>query len=180
MRKDLEQEFVDFAQAQLDRLRQLAQRLCGDSNRGDDIVQTALIKMYTRWPRIRAVDNLEAYARTVVVRTFVDERRLLWAKVRLFDRPPETAGLDEAAAVDDRVLVQRALLGIRPNVRAVLVLRFLCDLPVGEVASILGCAEGTVKSRTSIGLRKLRDVLDRLPGSAPSNVDMHTGAGHER
>jgi RNA polymerase sigma factor (sigma-70 family) len=64
---------------------------------------------------------------------------------------------------DDRLVLREALLRLSPQHRAVLVLRFWEDLPVEQVAEILACSTGTVKSQTSRGLARLREVLDQSP-----------------
>jgi DNA-directed RNA polymerase specialized sigma24 family protein len=89
MRAELEREYVEYVTARLPALRRVAYQLTGDAHRGDDVVQQALTRLYTRWPRARGADNLDAYSHTVLVRIFLDERRLRWSRVELVAAVPE-------------------------------------------------------------------------------------------
>ncbi|HEY7429315.1 MAG TPA: sigma factor, partial [Streptosporangiaceae bacterium] len=73
-------EYCEYVAARLSSLRRLAAVLCGDWQRGDDLVQAALAKLYVHWGRVRAADHPDAYARTVLVHEFVQERRSLWVR----------------------------------------------------------------------------------------------------
>jgi DNA-directed RNA polymerase specialized sigma24 family protein len=93
-----------------------------------------------------------------VVRTHIDDTRRPWSRVRLFGAVPDDRVVPEPG-LDDRQLLRSALDSLPPGQRAVLVLRFLEDLPVAEVAAVLGCSTGNVKSQCSNGLAKLRQLL---------------------
>lgn len=151
-------EYTEFVSAQLTSLRRTAFLLCGDAHRADDLVQQAITKLYVRWHRTRDVVHLDRYVRTMLVREFLDERRLSWAKVRLFGHTPDERRQPEPNT-ELRLVLRAALEQVPRRQRAVLVLRFLCDLPVDEVAQLLGCSPGTVKSQTSHGLAALRRHL---------------------
>jgi DNA-binding CsgD family transcriptional regulator len=69
---------------------------------------------------------------------------------------------DQAASVDTRLALQAALRAIPAGKRAVLVLRYLEDLPEAQVAQILGCSVGTVRSQTHRAIAQLRSVLPAL------------------
>ena len=159
MRGADEQVYVEYVTARLPELRRLAGVLCKDPHRADDIVQTAITKLYVHWRRAKNADNLDAYVRKIVVRTFLNEQRLRWSGVHLTDdfRDVPAPGTRE---VETRLLVSDALERVPPRARAVLVLRFLYDLSVRDVAETLGCSEGTVKSQTSRGLAMLRQTLE--------------------
>jgi len=158
VREEWEHEFVEYVELRLPHLRRLAVMLCGDVDRADDIVQAAATRLYTRWKQARAAENVDAYVRRIVINTFLRERRLRWSSVTLTDRLPDRAAVT-GQPLDERLVVRAALRTLPPRQQAVLVLRFLCDLPVAEVANLLGCAEGTVKSQTSDGLATLRKQL---------------------
>jgi RNA polymerase sigma-70 factor (sigma-E family) len=165
-----ELEYVTYVQGRSKALRRVAYLLSGDEHEADDLVQEAVTKLYVRWERIRKVDNLDGYVHTMLVRTFLDEKRRGWWRVRLLGSFPDRAPAD-AGAPEDRTLLRAALAKVPPRQHAVLVLRYLCDLPVAEVAAILGCSEGTVKSQTSHGLKALRRLIgDRLPAAAERAV----------
>ena len=154
-----EREYIEYVTARLPALRRLAYVLCGDAHGADDLVQQTITALFVRWHRIRTVDHLDRYVRSMLVHTFIDERRLAWAKVRLFREVPEQAApLDQG--FEERSVVRAALARVPRRQRAVLVLRFVYDLPVAEAAELLGCSEGTVKSQTSRGLITLRKLLD--------------------
>jgi RNA polymerase sigma-70 factor (sigma-E family) len=162
VRADEEQQYVDYVTARLPELRRLAGSLCKDSHKADDVVQAAITKLYVHWRRASAADNLDAYVRTIVVRTFLNEQRLRWSKVRLTETPAELPA-QAAPEVETRMVVADALTRVPPRARAVLVLRFLYDLSVRDVADTLNCSENTVKSQTARGLSLLRQTLgDRL------------------
>ena len=153
-------EFTEYVAARLGSLRRLAYLLCRDWDSADDLVQCALIKLYVHWARARAAEHADAYARVIVVREFLGERRSGWARrVRLEAQPPDvpTAATDHDAVLD----VRSALLRLPPRQRATLVLRFYCDLSVEQSASALGCSAGTVKSQTAKGIEGLRRALDQ-------------------
>jgi RNA polymerase sigma-70 factor (sigma-E family) len=166
LRVEEERQYVDYVTARLPELRRLAGSLCKDSHKADDIVQSAITKLYVHWRRASAADNLDAYVRTIVVRTFINEQRLRWSKVRLTETLAEQPG-HAGHEVETRMVVVDALNRVPPRARAVLVLRFLYDLSVRDVAATLSCSENAVKSQTSRGLGLLRltfgDRLDLKP-----------------
>ena len=174
-------EYTEYVAARLSSLRRLAAVLCDDWQRADDLVQAALVKLYVHWGRVRTASHIDAYARAVLVREFIHERRSTWVK-----RVSLSGGVTDApaAAVDhDAVLDVRAAVAALPaRQRATLVLRFYCDLNVDQAAEILGCSPGTVKSQTARALGAVRRALGPAiadgPGSQPTTrVGHHTGEG---
>ncbi|CAA9225635.1 MAG: DNA-directed RNA polymerase specialized sigma subunit, sigma24-like [uncultured Corynebacteriales bacterium] len=152
--------FTDFVHDRSTALLRTAVLLVGgDRGHAEDLLQGVLERMYVRWARIEGPP--EAYARRALAHAAVNR----WRSRRR--RPPEqplrdpdpggAAPGDGAATVDLRDALVRALLTLPPRQRAVLVLRYLDDLPEDEVARALGCSVGTVKSQASRGLSRLRD-----------------------
>ena len=149
--------FREFVRVRFEPLRALAYVTCGDWQAAEDAVAGALAKLYVRWNR---VSTPEAYARTMVVRAAIGEKRRPWRREHSAgDELPELAGPEESGAVDEKLRMRAALRQVPPRQRAVLVLRFLEGLSVEETAEILGCRAGTVKSQSSRGLDTLRAVL---------------------
>ncbi|ONI89686.1 RNA polymerase subunit sigma-24 [Saccharothrix sp. ALI-22-I] len=162
MQAALEREYVDYVRTSLSWLRQSAYRLCGDPHRGDDLVQQAITKLYVNWRRARAADNTDAYVQRILVRVFLDERRLRWAGVSLFSSAPDVA-VEPDLRAEDRATLRAALDRLPRRLCAVLVLRFLFDMSVDDVAGVLDCSPGTVKSQTARGLATMRRLLDESP-----------------
>jgi RNA polymerase sigma-70 factor (sigma-E family) len=150
--------YVAYVHGRVPALRRIAYLLCGDGHQTDDLVQETITKLYARWPRISGMDNVDAYVHTMLVRAFLDEKRRGWWRVRLLGSPPDSPA-DAPGGAEDRTVLRAALAKVPPRQQAVLVLRFLCDLPVADVARILNCSDGTVKSQTSHGLAALRRIL---------------------
>ena len=158
MRGSRDAEYTEYVQSRQQWLRRVAYLLCQDWQSADDLVQTAITSLYTHWGKARDATNLDAYARTVLVRCFISERRSAWSRrVSLVHEHIEAP--DRSIDHDARLDVQEALAALPPRQRATLVLRFYCDLPVEETARELGCSVGTVKSQTSKGLESLRRAL---------------------
>lgn len=164
MKADQETEFRSFVEAAIPRLRRLALAASRDQHRADDLVQTTLEKLYAAWPRMHAVGDPHAYARTVLVRSLISEQRRHWWSR---GHSVEDAGTHEAAPDRDhaqRLDLEAALGALPTRQRMAVVLRHLEDLPVSEVARLMQCSEGTVKSTTSDGLRALRASLESVAG----------------
>jgi RNA polymerase sigma factor (sigma-70 family) len=104
---------------------------------------------------------VDAYVRRVVLTTVVDERRRGWSRREAPSAgvPDQGSVADPAGASTERLAILAALAQLAPRQRAVLVLRFWEDLAVEQVAAVLGCSEGTVKSQTARGLERLRLLL---------------------
>ena len=160
MRPDREQDFSQYVASRQQRLYRVAYHLIGDRDRADDAVQHVLTVLYQRWNRMHDVENLDGYAHTMVVRECLRDRRRWLARVHLWPAPPDVPVAATGPEVEQRMLLRAALRELPRRQRTVLVLRFLCDLPVLEVAQLLGLAEGTVKAHTSKGLDALRRRLD--------------------
>lgn len=159
MSKGGHSEFLAYVRGRAGSLRRSAYLLCGNAHQADDLVQETLTTAYSRWARVSQADNVDAYVHRILVRTFINERRRGWWKVRLFG----TAAPDEAqfsAGLEEREVLRAALSRLTSKQQAVLVLRYLCDRSVADVAILLGCSEGTVKSQTSHALTAMRKILD--------------------
>jgi RNA polymerase sigma-70 factor (sigma-E family) len=154
-----DEEFSAFVAGSARRLRRVAFLLCGDWQLAEDLVQTALVKLYLAWDRVRSAAALDAFLRTTLVREFLNEGRRPWRRERPLANLPEVPLAEGEFATEDRLLVRQALAQVPPRQRTVLVLRFLDDCDVAETARVMGCSEGTVKSQTARGLDRLRQLL---------------------
>jgi DNA-directed RNA polymerase specialized sigma24 family protein len=85
-----------------------------------------------------------------------------WRRERLTEDPPPIVGLDGTDDVPPRVMFATALARLTVKQRAVLVLRYFDDLSEARTAEILGISVGTVKSQTSVALRRLRQLAPEL------------------
>jgi RNA polymerase sigma factor (sigma-70 family) len=129
----------------------------GDRHLAEDLVQVCLTKLYLAWPRIRPA-KLDGYARRVLVNALIDEKRgvfrrreQVWADVP--DRPQSTE------RDGDRYGLLEALGQVPPRMRAAVVLRHVEGLSIEETADALRCSTGTVKSQTTRGLTRLRELV---------------------
>jgi len=135
--------------------------MCGDWQLASDHVQEALIRVYRHWPRLRSEPEAQAYARKAVVSVVIDAKRKRSSTEVPVDSVVDTPAVDTAARSADRDLLGRCLAQVPPRQRACLVLRHYDDLSVSEVATVLGCSEGTVKSQTARGLETLQAAFAR-------------------
>ncbi|RIJ71113.1 SigE family RNA polymerase sigma factor [Nakamurella silvestris] len=156
-----EAAFAEYFTARRDHVRRTAYLLCGDWHKADDLAQTAFVKLYGAWTRVREPKALDAYVRSCLVRSVVDESRRPWRRERAVDIVPDVPDdLDFSSIVADQDQLRTALAAIGPGQRAVLVLRYFEGMDVAGAAEALGCSEGNVKSQTARGLAALRAVLE--------------------
>jgi RNA polymerase sigma-70 factor (sigma-E family) len=169
-----EGEFEAFVQRHWSGLLTFAAVVAGDRRAGEDLLQSALTNTYRRWPRVRGHNPL-AYVR----RAIVNGRVSAWRRHRGVEHPsaapPEVPEVrDAAAAVDLRLTVAWALGRLPERQRAVLVLRYLFDLPDAEVGEILGVATATVRSQAARAIARLRELSQGgLLGELPPQPTEH-------
>jgi RNA polymerase sigma-70 factor (sigma-E family) len=153
-----EREFREFFDAEFRPLRRLAYMLTGDWGEAEDLAQEAMVRVYRAWERIKERERPAAYARAVLVNRHRSmlRRARVEAKHKLA-RMPDRAPVVEMG--EDHLLVWRALAELPAREREVLVLRYYEDMPQAEIAKVMGCPVGTVKSLTHRALGRLRDEL---------------------
>lgn len=150
-------EFTEFAAIAYPSLVRTARLLTGDHHLAEDLVQAALIRVYTHWSAASARDSPQAYARRTVVNLFASWRRRRWRGEVPGFVPEEPWSGDDADRIADRQALRSALAKLPPAQRVVVVLRFYEDCSVEETAALLRCSPGTVKSRTTRALTRLRE-----------------------
>ena len=150
-------DFAEFYSARFDAACRTAYALCGDWVEAEEIAQHSFVRLYSRWPAVTR-GNPDAYLRTVITRLFLDDRRRGRGRENLVANCPERAVPTDLTGVDDRQPLLAALHTLPPRQRATLVLRIVHDLSIEQVAELLRCSTGTVKSQLSRGLRALREA----------------------
>ncbi|GHF42948.1 SigE family RNA polymerase sigma factor [Kitasatospora xanthocidica] len=158
MSPEQEQSFDEFVAARYAALRRTGYLLCGDWHLAEDLAQTTLVKLYARWNRLRDPESAAGYARTTLVRSYIDTRRLRRSHEMPSPELPEPTAADQADP-ERRLALLAALAQVSPAYRAALVLRFWEDQSVEATAAALRQSPGTVKSNTSRGLAQLRVIL---------------------
>jgi RNA polymerase sigma-70 factor (sigma-E family) len=158
-RHEPDADFTAYINARMLWLRRVAYLLCRDWDRADDLAQTAITRLYARWPKVRdSVENLDGYLRTILVNTYLTEQRSPWWRRLSLHQEHDSEPVFEFES-DTGLDLQAALNALGPRQRAVIVLRYYCDLSVEQTAAELGCTPSTVKSQSSRGLATLRRVL---------------------
>jgi RNA polymerase sigma-70 factor (sigma-E family) len=168
-RSDDDERFHAFAARSVAPLTRLAYLLCGEQHLADDLVQTCLIRLYRAWPTVRDKDAADPYARKVLLRCWLNERRRPWRRAESRDgHVPDTPApeTDPTRSVHHKEVLRVALAQLPPRQRAAVVLRYWSQHSVTETAAILRCSEGNVKSQSSRGLATLRAALDGLDAEA--------------
>lgn len=152
-------DFEEWVAARQRPLLRTAWLLTGEAAAAQDLVQTALLRCWPHWSRVRRMEQPEAYVRRAMTSTYVSWRRRRWhgeVPVEMLPDGP-AAGFGFA---EDRPALVRALGRLPRGQRAVVVLRFAEDLSESQTADALGCSVGTVgtvKSQTFKALRALRE-----------------------
>ncbi|HLL64529.1 MAG TPA: SigE family RNA polymerase sigma factor [Micromonosporaceae bacterium] len=147
--------FDEYVRRRHAELLRFAYVLTGDAHLADDLVQDALERAGLSWQRIRRQDDPEGYLRRIIVNRHLNRLRSL-RRERLVDDVPET-GYSDSEPRDQTLW--RLLATLPRQQRAVLVLRFYADLSESQVADLLGCSIGTVKSNGSRAMAKLRAAM---------------------
>lgn len=158
---DAREQFREYAVGAQPHLRRSAYLLCGNWHTAEDLVQTTFGRLFRSWSRVMRADSVDAYARTVLYRAFLDLKQKDRATVALDNAPEPASPADDAAL---RLAVRSALDTLPPRARAVVVLRFWEDLTVEQTADALGISPGTVKSQTSRAISILRQHLGAAVG----------------
>ncbi|MEY9965520.1 RNA polymerase sigma-70 factor (sigma-E family) [Streptacidiphilus sp. MAP12-16] len=151
-----ELDFEAFASLRWQRLVRTAYLLTGDHHEAEDLVQATLAKVFPGWSRIRRLDSPDGYVHRALVNNNLSRYRRRRVLHLLTPLLPERAQQSEDGQVEQRSLLLQALAALPPRQRAVVVLRYWEDLSEQQVADVLGCSPGNVKSQASRGLQKLR------------------------
>ena len=156
----VDERFAAFVREHGERHLRAAVLLTGDWHAAEDLVQASLAKLYRAWPRLDTSADPGAYLRQVMVNTHRSWWRARWRREKpAADLPEGPDGDDHAERHALGVTVRQALARLPRQQRAVLVLRYFEDLPEAEVARLLGCSAGSVKTHAHRGLRALRAQL---------------------
>ncbi|MEU4777572.1 SigE family RNA polymerase sigma factor [Micromonospora sp. NPDC023633] len=151
--------YEEFADLRLAALLRYAVMLTGDPHQAQDLVQDTMVRVQLNWRRVARADSPERYVRRMLTNQYVDWRRGSWMRRVLLRAEPDDAvpvPADHAQHAVERDQVWSWLSRLPRRQRATLVLRYYEDLPDAEIADILGCAVGTVRSSISRALATLR------------------------
>lgn len=162
MNKRHEEHFREYVENSKQRHYRAAIVLTGNHHDAEDLVQHALVKLYQRWPRVSRKGSPDGYVRTTLTHRFIDTRRSASfrneeQRADLPDDANETSLLADLAV--DRILLRELLLALPPVEHAAVVMRYLDDLPVDQVAHALGYS----RSQTN---RHIRQALNRMSALA--------------
>jgi len=154
--------FEAYAAGDMKRLLRLAAMLTGDPDDARDLVQETLVRVGSAWSRIDRSRDPAGYATTVMTRMAWRQRHRRRTELTLLSSKAPTEPVNDGfGQVDDALALAAAMKRLGQRQRAVLVLRFYCDLSEQQIADMLGCSNGTVKSQSARGLANLRSHLHR-------------------
>jgi RNA polymerase sigma-70 factor (sigma-E family) len=176
------QEFDQFVGDSVDGLLRTAYLLAWDFAAAEDLVQECLLRVARQWPRVRAMEYPTAYARQVLVHLALDDGRrrtrqrdeLGHVDGRAWDEHEDARAVRVLGRVESSADLTQALGKLAPRQRVTLVLRYFDDLSEAQVAEVMGCSVGTVKSTTSRALQRLRGIVDPPGPQATTRANAST------
>src|SRR5580658_6668456 len=176
-------QFEGFAAEVSDTLLRTGYLMTGDARDAEDLVQETFLRVARRWNQVRSMDHPAAYARRILINLVLqDAERRSRQKAELERQHAAIDAADQSAAralrhVDDLAEFRWALAQLTARQRAVLVLRYWADLPVSDVADILGCSSGAVTGTASRAADRLAEILTtgEQPATTPVTRQIMNG-----
>jgi RNA polymerase sigma-70 factor (sigma-E family) len=161
-----QRQFERFVAEATDSLLRTGYLMTWDLSETEDLVQEALLRVARRWNRVRSMEHPQAYARRILVNLVIDghehrkrRRDELEVDEGVFDGYVDHTATRVWRRADAASEFRWALAALTRRQRAVIVLRYWEDMSEAEVAELLGCSIGTVKSTASRGAARLREAL---------------------
>ena len=158
--EDRDADYAAFFAASWPRLFRTTYAIAGDRQRTEDALQTAFAQAWASWPKVAAANDRIAYVRRMAVNAALSRHRRASSRretvVAVLPETVQPSGEDALLSGDE---TWQAVQGLPPRQRAVVVLRYYEDLSEREIADVLGCRPGTVKSQASAALASLRSRL---------------------
>ncbi|NEA31440.1 SigE family RNA polymerase sigma factor [Streptomyces sp. SID13031] len=155
-----DEDFSDYVAARWPSLVRAAVLLGCSLPEAEDLVQTTLERCLLKWDKVRVAEDRNAYVHRVLINQFISARRRRWTGEKPAAVLPDQPSLDQTIGIDDSDAVMRALDRLTREQRAAVVLRYYAHLSEQQMASVLGIASGTVKSRLARALKTLAQDPD--------------------
>jgi RNA polymerase sigma-70 factor (ECF subfamily) len=154
--------FADLAATIADRFLATSHRILSDIDLAEDATQQALVSIWQDLPQLRDPARFEAWSYRLLVRACYAEGRKSrrWAPNLRLLTVDEPMAADGMSSVVDRDRLERAFRRLSLNHRTVVVLHHYLDLPLDQVAELVGAPVGTVGSRLHYAMRAMRTAID--------------------
>jgi len=153
--------FDDLFRREFPPIARTAYLIVGDWEVARELAQDAFVQALRHWQTVRTFESPGGWVRRVVIRDAVRTRARDTRRRALHLGAPPGADALPTSAVD----VREALMTLPPRQRAAVALHYLDGRPVAEVAELLGCSTGTVKTH----LARARQALAALLGEDPDH-----------
>lgn len=161
-------EFETFVAAAVDSLFRSGYLMTSDAKETEDLLQETFFRVARHWNRVRSMEHPLAYARRILVNLVLDgsPARVRRREELREDRAGPPDSVDQSTVrvlkgIEDESEFRWALEALTARQRAILIMRYWDELSEAEVAEVLGCPVGTVKSSTSRAVAELRRMLDQ-------------------
>jgi len=151
-----EAEFAEFMRGRWSALVRLGYGLTGDERLAENLARAALAKVYASWPRVLRAADPDVYLRRIVLNESLGKIRGRGVRERRTGSEPEAEAAQAARVDDDRPALVTALMRLPVGQRSVVLLRYWMDMTEAQVAAVLGCSVGNVRSQASRALASLR------------------------
>jgi RNA polymerase sigma factor (sigma-70 family) len=153
--------FTAFDDARLLKSYRTAALILRDRDEAEDATQEAIAQAWARWASLRDLSRFDAWFERILVNTCLNHlRHARTVAMVALDENADCAAPEWHSAAMARLALDGAFVRLSPEQRAIVVLRFWRDLPMGEIAERLGIATGTAKSRLHRALKSLRDAIE--------------------
>ena len=178
MLDDRDAEFSAYMAARQPSLLRTAYLLTGDRHTAEDLVQTALAKLYLSWDKVKQREHVDGYVRRILINENNSLWRRPWKKRETtISELPETAAHDAEGNRGPDVELWAHVQALPRKQRAAVVLRYYEQLSEAETAAVLGVSVGTVKSQTS---RALATMRVRMAAAGDPSGDVATAREEDR
>ncbi len=159
---EVDRQFRELSMTRVRSAHHLAFAILGDNVEAEDACQDAFTSAWRQRASLRDPDRFDAWFSRILLNVCRDRLRRRSRAPVLVDPEERASSADLTQGALDRDLLGRALAGLDPDLRIVVVLRFWLDLPVDDIAERLAIPSGTVKSRLNRSMRQLRDALEAI------------------